>query len=78
MQECIAVKSGYYFAIVPKAYLYDVELEETGIKLKVEGDSKVYTLYHGKTWADAQKIDKVLDDDGNQFAIREIRTHEVK
>lgn len=78
MEERIAVRSGYYFAIVPKTYLHDVELEETTTKVKVEGNSKVYTIYQGKTWADAQKIDRVLDDDGNQFAIREIHSHEVK
>lgn len=72
MREFVAVRSGYYFALVPKDYLYDVNLEETNTKLKVEGSSKIYTLYQGKQFIDAQKIDNILDDDGNQFAIRSI------
>ena len=72
MNVLIAMKSGCYFALVPAAYLHDIEIEQTGIIVTVPDRNGSWPLYHGKTFSDAQKFDAILDDDSNNFAIYEI------
>lgn len=78
MNVLIAMKSGCYFALVPAAYLHDIEIEQSGTIVTVPDRNGSWPLYHGKTFADAQKFDAVLDDDDNNFAIYEISKYAVK
>lgn len=70
MNVLIAMKSGCYFALVPAGYLHDIDIETTGVIVTVPDKRGSWPLYHGKTYEDAKKFDKVLDD--NNFAIYEI------
>ena len=75
MKTLIAVKSGYYFALVPADYLHNIALEPTGIVVSIPDKHGSWPLYRGKTFEDAQKFDKVLDD--NNFAIYEVASYAV-
>lgn len=67
-----AVKAGYNFNLFPEETLSGIGLEPTGGKVEVEG--VVYPLYRGTTFAESEKVDRLLD------AYREmpIRDYKVK
>ena len=71
MNELIAVKSGYYFAMVPAGYLKNVNLEQTKTMVEMPNQKNgCLTLHRGSTYADAKRIDSIIDD--NQFPVYEI------
>ena len=65
VEDKLAVKVGYYYALVDKEKTKDIELEETGIRVyprKENSQGKVYTLYKGKSFEDSKKIDSLFDE----------------
>lgn len=61
----LAVKVGYYYALVDKEKTKDIELEETGIRVyprKENLQGKIYNLYKGKSFEDSRKIDSLFDE----------------
>lgn len=65
VEDKIAVKVGFYYALVDKEKTKDIELEETGIRVyprKENSQGKVYTLYKGKSFEDSRKIDSLFDE----------------
>ncbi|EFR32965.1 helicase C-terminal domain protein [Peptoniphilus harei ACS-146-V-Sch2b] len=65
VEDKIAVKVGYYYALVDKEKIKDIELEETGIRVyprKENSQGKIYTLYKGKSFEDSKKIDSLFDE----------------
>lgn len=65
VEDKIAVKVGYYYALVDKEKINDIELEETGIRVyprKENSQGKIYTLYKGKSFEDSKKIDSLFDE----------------
>lgn len=64
-KDKIAVKVGFYYALVDKDKTKDIELEETGIRVypgKENVEGKIYTLYKGKSFEDSRKIDSLFDE----------------
>lgn len=64
VEDKLAVKVGYYYALVDKEKTKDIELEETGIRVyprKENSQGKIYTLYKGKSFEDSRKIDGLFD-----------------
>ena len=64
-EDKIAVKVGFYYALVDKEKTKDIELEETGIRVyprKENSQGKIYTLYKGKSFEDSIKIDSLFDE----------------
>ncbi|OXZ31351.1 conjugal transfer protein [Finegoldia magna] len=64
VEDKIAVKVGFYYALVDKEKTKDIELEETGIRVyprKENSQGKIYTLYKGKSFEDSRKIDGLFD-----------------
>ena len=71
MNELIAVKSGYYFALIPKSCLSHINLEQTNTVVQMPNKADSYqSLYRGATYAEARKIDGVID--GEQYTTYEI------
>lgn len=65
VEDKLAVKVGYYYALVDKEKTKDIELEETGIRVyprKENSQGKIYTLYKGKYFEDSKKIDSLFDE----------------
>ena len=65
VEDKIAVKVGFYYALVDKEKTNDIELEETGIRVyprKENSQGKIYTLYKGKSFEDSRKIDSLFDE----------------
>ncbi|MBJ0557413.1 DEAD/DEAH box helicase family protein [Enterococcus faecium] len=65
VEDKIAVKVGFYYALVDKEKIKDIELEETGIRVyprKENSQGKIYTLYKGKSFEDSRKIDSLFDE----------------
>ena len=65
VEDKIAVKVGFYYALVDKDKTKDIELEETGIRVyprKENSQGKIYTLYKGKSFEDSKKIDNLFDE----------------
>ena len=65
VEDKIAVKVGFYYALVDKYKTEDIELEETGIRVyprKENSQGKIYTLYKGKSFEDSKKIDSLFDE----------------
>lgn len=65
VEDKIAVKVGFYYALVDKEKRKDIELEETGIRVyprKENSQGKIYTLYKGKSFEDSRKIDSLFDE----------------
>lgn len=65
VEDKIAVKVGFYYALVDKDKTKDIELEETGIRVyprKENSQGKIYTLYKGKSFEDSKKIDSLFDE----------------
>ena len=65
VEDKIAVKVGFYYALVDKEKIKDIELEETGIRVyprKENSQGKIYTLYKGKSFEDSKKIDSLFDE----------------
>lgn len=65
VEDKIAVKVGYYYALVDKEKTNDIELEETGIRVyprKENSQGKIYNLYKGKSFEDSRKIDSLFDE----------------
>ncbi|MGR5590158.1 helicase-related protein [Peptoniphilus grossensis] len=65
VEDKIAVKVGFYYALVDKEKTKDIELEETGIRVyprKGNSQGKIYTLYKGKSFEDSKKIDSLFDE----------------
>lgn len=65
LEDKIAVKVGFYYALVDKEKIKDIELEETGIRVyprKENSQGKIYTLYKGKSFEDSRKIDSLFDE----------------
>ena len=54
-----AVKAGYNFNLFPEENLSGIDLEPTGGKVCVGGVT--YPLYRGTTYAESEKIDRLLD-----------------
>lgn len=75
MNVLIAVKSGYYFALVPASYLHDIDIEPTGQIVAIPEKHGSWPLYKGKTYDDVKKYDAILD--SNVFAIYEIASYVV-
>ena len=64
VEDKLAVKVGYYYALVDKEKTKDIELEETGIRVyprKENSQGKIYNLYKGKSFEDSRKIDSLFD-----------------
>lgn len=65
LEDKIAVKVGFYYALVDKEKIKDIELEETGIRVYPRKDNpqgKVYTLYKGKSFEESRKVDSLFDE----------------
>lgn len=65
VEDKIAVKVGFYYALVDKEKTKDIELEETGIRVyprKENSQGKIYNLYKGKSFEDSRKIDSLFDE----------------
>lgn len=65
VEDKIAVKVGFYYALVDKEKIKDIELEETGIRVyprKENSQGKIYNLYKGKSFEDSRKIDSLFDE----------------
>lgn len=65
VEDKLAVKVGYYYALVDKEKTKDIELEETGIRVyprKENSQGKIYNLYKGKSFEDSRKIDNLFDE----------------
>lgn len=65
VEDKIAVKVGFYYALVDKEKIKDIELEETGIRVyprKENSQGKIYTLYKGKSFEDSKKIESLFDE----------------
>ena len=65
VEDKIAVKVGFYYALVDKYKTKDIELEETGIRVyprKENSQGKIYNLYKGKSFEDSRKIDSLFDE----------------
>lgn len=65
VEDKLAVKVGYYYALVDKEKTKDIEIEETGIRVyprKENSQGKIYTLYKGKSFEDSRKIDSLFDE----------------
>nr|WP_108830662.1 SNF2-related protein [Peptoniphilus coli] len=65
VEDKIAVKVGFYYALVDKEKTKDIELEETGIRVyprKENSQGKIYTLYKGKSFENSRKIDSLFDE----------------
>lgn len=65
VEDKIAVKVGFYYALVDKEKIKDIELEETGIRVyprKENSQGKIYTLYKGKSFEHSRKIDSLFDE----------------
>ncbi len=67
-----AVKAGYNFNIFPEQELSHISLEPTGGKVCVEGVT--YPLYRGTTFAESEKVDRLLD----AYGEMPIRDYKVK
>ena len=65
LEDKIAVKVGYYYALVDREKTNDIELEETGSRVYPRKDNpqrKVYTLYKGKSFEESRKVDSLFDE----------------
>lgn len=62
MNTFVAVKSGYYFAVICTTLLSGVKLLSTGRVVMCNGNH--YPLYKGAQREDARKIDNLIDDNG--------------
>lgn len=65
LEDKIAVKVGYYYALVDREKTKDIELEETGSRVYPRKDNpqgKVYTLYKGKSFEESRKVDSLFDE----------------
>lgn len=65
VEDKIAVKVGFYYALVDKEKRKDIELEETGIRVyprKENSQGKIYNLYKGKSFEDSRKIESLFDE----------------
>lgn len=65
VEDKLAVKVGYYYALVDKEKTKHIELEETGIRVyprKENSQGKIYNLYKGKSFEDSRKIDSLFDE----------------
>jgi len=65
VEDKIAVKVGFYYALVDKEKTKNIELEEIGIRVyprKENSQGKIYTLYKGKSFEDSRKIDSLFDE----------------
>ncbi len=67
-----AVKAGYNFNLFPEESLSHINLEPTGGKVEVKG--VVYPLYRGTTFAESEKVDRLLD----AYGEMPIRDYKVK
>jgi hypothetical protein len=67
-----AVKAGYNFNLFPEENLSGIDLEPTGGKVEVGG--VVYPLYRGATYAESEKVDRLLD----AYGEMPIRDYKVK
>ncbi len=70
LDEKIAVKVGYYYALLDKEKLKDVKLSETGISIYPQNDNfkgSIYPLYAGETFGDSREIDKFFDELANEI-----------
>ena len=65
-----AVKAGYNFNLFPEESLSHINLEPTGGKVCVEGVT--YPMYRGTTFAESEKVDRLLDAYG-EMPIRDYR-----
>ena len=67
-----AVKAGYNFNLFPEQELSHISLEPTGGKVCVEGVT--YPLYRGTTFAESEKVDRLLD----AYGEMPIRDYQIK
>ncbi|MDO5714789.1 MAG: conjugal transfer protein, partial [Tissierellia bacterium] len=70
VEDKVAVKVGYYYALVDREKTKDIGLEETGSRVYPRKDNpqgKVYTLYKGKSFEESQKIDSLFDEMASQM-----------
>lgn len=67
-----AVKAGYNFNLFPEESLSHISLEPTGGRVCVEGVT--YPLYRGTTFAESEKVDRLLD----AYGEMPIRDYKVK
>lgn len=64
----VAVKSGYYFALIHSDMLRGISIEPTNTVVEAHG--KTYPLYRGTEYKDAKLVDEVIDNNGlSVFAI---------
>ncbi len=54
-----ALKVGYYFSLIDCDDAKHIDLENTGIKVKL--DNGIYELHRGATFEESQKIDRLMD-----------------
>lgn len=71
MESYIAVKSGYYFALVPNAWLQGIAIRPTNVNVSMSGG--IWPLFCGWNWVDVSKIDKIID--GNFLKTYKIDEH---
>lgn len=67
-----AVKSGYNFNLFPEEDLSHIRLEPASGRVCVEGVT--YPLYRGTTYAESEKVDRLLD----AYGEMPIRDYKVK
>lgn len=68
-----AVKAGYCFNLFQEQELSHIALEPTKGMVMVEGIS--YPLYRGATYAESEKVDRLLDEKG-ELRIRDYKVPE--
>ena len=54
-----AVSVGYYFAVVNDEVVKNINLRETGEKVRYEG--MILPVFCGETYEDSVRVDRVLD-----------------
>ncbi|MGP1411428.1 MAG: SNF2-related protein [Peptoanaerobacter stomatis] len=64
-KDKIAVKVGYYYAVVDQDKVKDIDLEKTGVRIYPKEDNfegEIYPLYRGTTFEESTKIDLLFDE----------------
>ena len=66
----VAVKSGYYFALIHSDMLKGISIEPTSTVVEAHG--KTYPLYKGTEYKDAKQVDAIIDSNGlSVFKIKQ-------
>jgi len=59
----VAVGVGYYFTIVEEERIRGIKLNKSGVTIRFKDED--YHLYKGETFADSEKVDRILNTEIN-------------